>query len=184
MELNPKKTSLMVVDMQNDFANEKGSLYVPSVTRVIPNIKKLIKKARESKTPIFYTQDWHRPDWIEFKRWTVHCVQGSWGANIIEELKPKENDYCIKKQTYNAFYGTFLERYLKELKIDTLLISGTVSNICVLETAADASRRGYYVVIPIDAVASLDEFGQKILIHQMESLYGAKITTTEKIMFQ
>ena len=184
MKLNPKKTSLIVVDMQNDFANEKGSLYVPSVIRVIPNIKKLIKKARESKIPIFYTKDWHRPDWIEFKKWPVHCVQGSWGAEIIEELKPKENDYCIQKQTYDAFYGTFLESYLKELKIDTLFISGVVSNICVLETASDAARRGYYVVIPTDAVASLDESGQKILIHQMESLYGAKITITEKIMFK
>jgi nicotinamidase-related amidase len=133
--LDPKTTALVIVDMQNDFVDPKGKLFVPSAPDTIPAIKRLIDKARKSKVPVVYTQDWHMKDDPEFKIWGEHAVAGTWGAEIVDEIKPREDDIVVKKLRYDAFYGTSLDHILRTMGVDTLVITGTVANICVLHTA-------------------------------------------------
>jgi nicotinamidase-related amidase len=185
VKLSSKTTALIIVDMQNDFCKKQGKLYVgPMCDKSIPCLQKLLNKARAAKLPIIYTQDWHIPDDPEFKIWPPHTVQDTWGSQIIDELKPTEGDYLIKKQKYDGFFKTELEDLLKKLGVDTVIVTGTVSNICVMHTAGSAALRGYKVVVPIDAISAINDYGQELAIYQMSFLYRAEITTTDKITFQ
>ncbi|MEO0150352.1 MAG: isochorismatase family cysteine hydrolase, partial [candidate division WOR-3 bacterium] len=139
VELSAKETALIIVDMQNDFAHERGSLFVPDAPKTIKPIKSLIEKFREKNSTIIYTQDWHMEDDPEFKIWGVHAVAGTWGAEIVDELRPTDRDITVKKLRYDAFYGTSLDHILRVKGIKSLVITGTVANICVLHTAGSAA---------------------------------------------
>lgn len=171
IELNSKETALIIVDMQNDFAHPNGKLFVPSAPSTIPVIKYLIEKARMKKSLIIYTQDWHSKDDPEFKIWGEHAVQNTWGAEIVDELKPTEQDIMIKKLRYDAFYGTSLDHILRVNNIKNTIITGTVANICVLHTAGSAALRWYKVILPIDAISALTEFDYYSSLRQVDFLY-------------
>jgi len=143
--LEAKTTALIIVDMQNDFAHSNGKLFVPNSRNTINKISNLIRKAREKKVKIIYTLNWHTKDDLEFKIWGEHAVQNTWGSEIVDELKPNENDIIIKKLRYDAFYGTSLDHILRINNIQNLIITGTVANICVLHTAGSAALRWYKV---------------------------------------
>jgi nicotinamidase-related amidase len=183
-----RTTALIIVDMQNDFCKPNGSLFVgPSVTASIPHIKALLDRARKAGVHVIYTQDWHPADDPEFKIWPMHCVQGTWGAEVIDELKPMPGDYVVKKTTYDAFFArktdVSLEDLLKDLNVDTVIVTGTVSNICVMHVVAGASLRGFKVVVPIDCISALNDYGQELAIFQMSFLYRAEITNSTLITF-
>lgn len=182
--LDPRTTALVVVDMQNDFVDPRGKLFVPSAPGTIRPIKSLIEKARASRVPVVYTQDWHSKDDPEFKIWGEHAVAGTWGAEIVDEIKPMEDDVVIKKLRYDAFYGTSLDHILRTMGVDTLVITGTVANICVLHTAGSAALRWYNVVLPIDAISALNEFDYESAIRQVSFLYKGVITKSEGVEFK
>ena len=183
VRLDAEKTAVMVVDMQNDFAHPDGKLYVPSTKNIIEPIKKLLDKARRKNVKIFYTQDWHRKDDIEFGIWGTHAVANTWGAEIIDDLSPTENDYLVKKLRYDAFFGTPLDHLLRIFKIENLVIVGTVANICVLHTAGSAALLGYRVIIPIDSVAALTDFDFETTLRQVDFLYKGVLTSADGIEF-
>jgi nicotinamidase-related amidase len=181
--LEAKTTALIIVDMQNDFAHLNGKLFVPNSRNTINKISNLIRKAREEKVKIIYTQDWHTKDDLEFKIWGEHAVQNTWGSEIVDELKPNENDIIIKKLRYDAFYGTSLDHILRINNIQNLIITGTVANICVLHTAGSAALRWYKVILPIDAISALNDFDYYAAIRQVDFLYKGIITTSDEIEF-
>lgn len=181
--LDPRTTALLIIDMQNDFANPKGKLFVPSAPATVPMMKGLIERARTGKATIIYTQDWHRPDDPEFKLWGEHAVAGTWGAEMIDDLKPEDGDYIIKKMTIDPFYGTSLDHVLRLLGTHTLIITGTVANICVLHAAASAAIRAYNMVYPIDVVSALNEFDYELAIRQIYFVYKGIITRSDNIEF-
>lgn len=183
IQLDPKKTAIIVVDMQNDFAHPNGKLYVPSTRNIIDPIRKLLDKAREKGVRIFYTQDWHRKDDIEFEIWGEHAVAGTWGAEIIEELAPKEEDFLIKKLRYDAFFGTPLDHILRIFKIESLIVVGTVANICVLHTAGSAALLGYKIIVPIDGISALTDFDFEAALRQIDFLYKGTLTKVDGIEF-
>jgi nicotinamidase-related amidase len=182
--LPAEKTALIIVDMQNDFAHPKGSLYVPKTKDVIPNIKYLLEEARKKGVLVIFTQDWHSKDDPEFKIWPVHAVAGTAGAEIIRDLKPRKDEIIVKKLRYDAFYGTSLDHILRVRGIENVIVTGTVSNICVLHTAGSAALRWYKVILPIDAIAPLTEFDQEATIRQISFLYQGIITKTKGISFE
>ncbi|MDT7880633.1 MAG: isochorismatase family cysteine hydrolase [Candidatus Hydrothermia bacterium] len=183
VNLNSKESAIIVVDMQNDFCDPKGSLYVPESRKTIEPIMKLLEKARDKNVKIFYTQDTHQKDDKEFEIWPVHVVEGTWGWEIIPELKPKEGDIIIRKLRYDGFYGTSLDHYLKIYKINNVVIVGTVANICVLHTAGSAALRWYNVIVPIDGISALNEFDYYSALRQIEFLYRGILTKVEYINF-
>ena len=179
--LNPKDTAVIVVDMQNDFVKEGGSLLVDSAKETIENIKSLLVNARKNKVRVVYTQDTHFVGDKEWEIWPVHCKKGSNGWKIIDELKPAEGEMVFEKNRYDGFYETQLDHYLSHVwGIKNFVIVGTVSSICVLHTAASAGLRWYNLVIPADGISALTEFDQAMTLRQVSFLYSGKIVKSCK----
>lgn len=184
VSLPAKKTAIIVVDMQNDFAHPNGKLYGPSAREIIPRILSLLERGRRAGVRIVYTQDTHYPDDpVEFPIWGPHVVKGSWGWQIVDELRPREGDIIIEKMRYDAFFGTPLDHVLRMYGVQHLVVVGTVANICVLHTVASARLRLYDVVVPVDAVAALNEFDYAAALRQMDFLYKAVLTKVDGISF-
>lgn len=179
--VDPKTTALIVVDMQNDFVKAGGALVVPTAAQTIPSIQVLLALARGHGLPVFYTQDTHERGDIEFPIWGQHVLRGSWGWRIVDELAPAAGERVIEKLRYDGFFGTPLDHELRLKKIDTVIVSGTVANICVLHTAGSAALRGYNVILPVDAISAITPFDLQIAIRQTAFLYRGVITTTEAI---
>jgi len=181
--LDSRITALVIVDMQVDFVSPKGKLCVPEARKTIPAILHLMHEARMSKCPIFFTQDWHRPDDPEFSLWPPHSVAETPGAKVVPQLKPHPTDYFIRKKTYDAFFGTDFDIVLRQKGIRNLVIAGTVANICVLHTAGSACLRGYDIIVPEDTISSLTPFDQAAALRQISFVYQGKITRSSGIKF-
>jgi nicotinamidase-related amidase len=181
VRVDPAKTALIVVDMQNDFVKEGGTLVVPDAEATVPTIRGLLDSARESGINVVFTQDTHNEGDPEWEIWPEHVREGSWGWEIVEELKPLEDEVVIRKVRYDAFYGTHLDHFLRIWEVDTLIICGTVANICVHYTAASAALRWYGVIIPKDATSALDPFDLEASLRQTSFLFAGRITTSEAI---
>jgi nicotinamidase-related amidase len=171
MELIEGRAALLVVDMQNDFCDPDVGTYAPGAREIIEPISTLIDRARETDTPVIFTQEIHRPDHLDAGRerdpgaglpypggkpddaLPVHCVAGTRGVDIIDELEPLPEDVLIGKRRYSCFLGTDLQLLLNGLEVRTLLITGVCSNICVLWTAGDAYQLDYHVRVIEDCVA-------------------------------
>lgn len=160
-------TALIIIDMLNDFVLKDSPLEVPKARQIIRNIKKRIARAAREHIPVIYVCDKHRKDDPEFKVWPKHAVNGSPGAEIISELKPRSRDYIIDKTTYSAFYRTKLEKLLKKLGTKKIIIAGLVTEICVLYTAVEACMRGYEVEVPEDCVAGLSDADHRFALRQI-----------------
>jgi len=175
------KTAVVVIDMINDFVT--GVFKSERAAKIIPNIKRLLEFARKQGVPIIYATDAHLPNVDpEFEVWGPHAVKDSWGAEIIDELKPEKNDFHVLKRKYSAFQGTDLDMLLRELKVDTLILTGVVTDICIQHTAADAFFRGYKLIVPKDCVEAVDEPTQKAAIEYLKKAYGCEITTTDELL--
>jgi nicotinamidase-related amidase len=181
VRVDPTKTALIIVDMQNDFVREGGSLLVPDADGTIPKIKGLLDLARESGMKVVFTQDTHTEGDPEWEIWPEHVREGSWGWEIVDELAPREDELVIRKVRYDAFYGTHLDHYLRVWGVDTLIICGTVANICVHYTAASAALRWFEVVISRDATSALDPFDLEASLRQTSFLFAGKITSSESV---
>ncbi len=181
VRVDPVTTALVVVDMQNDFVRDGGSLRVPDAEATIPAIAGLIELARSSGIRVVYSQDTHRDGDPEWQIWPEHAREGSWGWQIVDELAPTEADTVLRKLRYDAFHGTPLDHLLRLWRVTTLVICGTVANICVHYTAASAALRWYDIVIPRDATSALTPFDLELSLHQTASLFAGRITTAAGI---
>lgn len=182
--LPASKTSLIIVDMQNDFVSPKGALYVKGAESIIPKIQSIIKKAREKNVLVVYTMDTHREDDIEFRIWPKHVVEGSWGWQIVSELEPRSDDIILRKMRYDAFFGTPLDHILRIKGIEYVVVCGVVANICVLHTAGSAALHGYKVVLPMDATVAITDFDYYTTLRQISFLYRGIITRSDGIVFE
>lgn len=171
-----EKYALLVADMLNDFVNKGASLEVSAARMMIDNINKEIKNARKKHIPIIYCCDAHKEKDPEFTLWPRHAVKGTKGAEVIKQLKPCKEDYVVEKTSYSCFYKTSLDKLLKRLGKTHLIITGVVTNICVLYTTADAYMRGYKVVIPENCVAALTRSEHQFALQQMKRIFNTKRT--------
>ncbi|TLD43231.1 MAG: Nicotinamidase [Candidatus Jettenia ecosi] len=167
--------AIIIADMLNDFVNEHAPLEVPKSRMIIDPIRAEIKKARKKRVPIIYCCDAHKNNDREFQLWPRHAVKGTEGAQVIWQLEPQKEDYMIAKTSYSCFYKTSLDTLLKKLGITGVMITGVVTNICVLYTAAEAYMRGYKIVIPQDCVAALTQSEHQFVLQQMKRIFHAKI---------
>ena len=113
------KRALIIVDMLNDFVDEKGALYCGDTARaIVPAVKKRLARFRQSGDLIVYLKDSHDEEDKEFDRFPKHCVQGSWGNEIISELSPNPGEAVIPKKRFSGFYGTDLENILSSAGVE------------------------------------------------------------------
>jgi len=170
------KKALLIIDMLNDFIKEEGKLYIgESGKRIILPIQRGLKIFRKEKNPVFYICDHHRFDDKEFKLFPPHCVSGTRGAEIIDELRPEHNDFIIYKRKYSGFFQTDLDVSLREEGILELELVGVCTNICVLYTAASARMLNYKVTVLKDAVTSFDHEAHNFALKQMKDILGVEI---------
>ncbi|MFB0567764.1 MAG: cysteine hydrolase family protein [Candidatus Bathyarchaeia archaeon] len=135
------KPAVVVIDMINDFVT--GVFKNERAEKIILNVGQLLNFAREKKISVVYVNDAHLPNVdTEFDVWPQHAVAGTWGAQVVDDLKPEKGDFVFQKRRYSAFQGTGLDQLLRELKVDTLILTGVVTDICIQHTAADAFFRG------------------------------------------
>jgi nicotinamidase/pyrazinamidase len=172
LDLGPK-AALIVVDVQNDFADPRGSLYVRDAEAVIPIINEQVVAARTAGVFIVYTQDWHPPSTPHFKKdggiWPVHCVKGTWGAQLHPDLEVVGES--LKKGTegedgYSAFSvkdtrsgetaPTLLESMLRERGVRAVTVCGLATDYCVVETVLDARRLDFSTGVLSEAIRAVD----------------------------
>lgn len=174
---------LLIVDVQVDFVREDGALYNPAAEETIGIIADLQERARRHGLPVPYTRDTHTPDDPEFSVWGEHCVKGSEGWKIVDPLRPKDAELVFDKFRYDGFYGTSLDHELTVRDRDTLIVAGTVANICVHHTAASAGLRYYDVVHPVDGISALTEFDRQAALRQAAFLFQAALVPGEGLSF-
>jgi nicotinamidase-related amidase len=172
VRVDPSRTALIIGDMQNDFVKEGGTLVVPDAEGTIPAIRNLLDLARESGMRVVFVQDTHRAGDPEWEIWGEHCREESWGWQVVDELAPREDEATIRKPRYDAFYGTQLEHMLRIWGVDTLIICGTVANICVHYTASSAAMRWFNVLVPKDCISSFNDFDMEASLSQTATLLG------------
>jgi nicotinamidase-related amidase len=176
-------TALIVVDMQNDFVTAGGALVVPDAAATVPVIQGLLRRAHTAGVRVFFTQDSHSPGDPEFPIWGEHVIEGPWGWQIVDALAPAPGDRVIRKLRYDGFFGTSLDHELRLAAIQTVVVCGTVANICVLHTAGSAALRGYRVVVPVDAISALTPFDREAALRQVHFLYRGTLTGAAAIAF-
>ncbi len=167
--------ALLVIDMLKDFVYENGALPVPRAMDIVPCINEKIREFRERGEPIVFVCDAHDENDREFKVWGRHAVEGTEGAEVIDELDKREEDIVVKKKRFSAFFETNLEEILREKGVDTLVITGVLTNICVLHTAADASMRNFKVVVPKECVATVDDKTQEWALRHISEVLGGEV---------
>lgn len=169
------KKVLLIIDMLNDFVLPGAPLEVPDTRKIIPNIKREIEKARGEGYPVIYVCDAHAPNDREFQIWPRHCVKGTKGAQVVDELAPEPRDTVVEKTTYSGFFNTRLEEVLRTLGTTELLITGCVTNICILYTSSDAVLRGYKVAVPKDCVAGRNREDHDFALRQMKQVLKVNV---------
>jgi nicotinamidase/pyrazinamidase len=167
------KTALAVVDVQNDFADPNGSLFVPGAPDIIATINSEIERAAAAGAVVFYTQDWHPPDTPHFAKdggaWPVHCVIGTWGAELHPDLDVRgevirkgsggEDGYSgfsVRDPESGEVGSTRLESTLRAAGVERVVVIGLATDYCVKETALDALRRGFETTVLSKAVRAVD----------------------------
>lgn len=167
------RTALLVVDVQNDFADPAGSLYVSGGEAVVPVINAEIAQAQAAGASVIYTRDWHPPHTPHFRPdggpWPVHCVRGTWGAAFHPALVvagPVVSKGCGGEDGYSGFsvrdpqsgagQATELDALLRARGITTVVVAGLATDYCVRATALDALALDYRVVVLTAAVRAVN----------------------------
>lgn len=206
IEIDFSKTAVLVVDMQNAFVRRGGFLdqlgFDISVTeKIIEPCRKIVNTAREKRIKVIYLQMAYSAELLDsggsespvlYKSKGLAFIeqhpemkdriyiQGTWGADIIEELKKKPGDIIIRKQKYDGFIGTNLDKVLKTGNIKYLIFIGTATNICVDTTLRHAFYLDYFPVLVSDAVSQMGPaVTQEATIYNVRSTFGWVTTSAE-----
>ena len=167
------RTALCVTDVQNDFADPSGSLYVSEGEKVVPIVNDEIGRALAGGAFVVYTQDWHPPVTPHFAKdggvWPVHCVRDTWGAEFHPELTvegPVVRKGIAGEDGYSAFTvadpktgdrsATRLDALLRERGIAALVVVGLATDYCVKATALDALAGGYTTIVLREGIRAVD----------------------------
>ncbi len=166
-------TALVVVDVQNDFADSEGSLFVSGAPRVLGFINDEMRAARAGKAPIIRTQDWHPESTPHFAKdggiWPVHCVANTWGAQfhpglvelgtVIRKGVGGEDGYSgftVRDPETGEETPTGLDTILKDAGVTDVVVIGLATDYCVSATALDAVRYGFATTVLTDGIAAVD----------------------------
>src|SRR5690606_12591861 len=183
--LAASRCAVLVIDMQNDFCAPGG--YVSRLGRdvsryeaLVPRLERFIGMAREFRRPVIWIMaqyDRHlipKPMLIRKLQTSGNgecCASGSWGAEPFG-VRPEPGDPIVVKHCYSGFYGTGLEELLDELRVETLIVTGVQTNVCVESTLRDAHSRGLYVVVAEDCVMSHMEREHAATLSTVNALFG------------
>jgi nicotinamidase-related amidase len=172
--------ALIIIDMLNDFVEPEGALTCRNARAIVPKIQETIEFCRQQGIQVVFVQEAHRKNDADFRVRPVHAVRGTWGSEFIPELRPREDlgDYVVQKRRHSGFSYTDLDLFLREERIDTVVLTGVWTNVCVRSTASDAMYLGYNIICLSDATTSQDEAMHQSGLRDI-GLFG-KIMTVEE----
>lgn len=196
--LNPQRSALLVIDMQNDFLDPKGffathpqsvgGVGIEPMQAIIPNVQEMISAARQAHVPVIFTRGYEDvrsrsgPGFRRAVKWdehdgdgSVNSQSGTWGAELVNGIEPQEGDVVVEKHKWSAFDGKdkdgkTLDEILKERGIQTLVLTGVVTETCIHSTAQEAFNKDYFVVIPKNSVGSNKPEQHKTVLDRFDFL--------------
>ena len=202
---NIDKSAFLIVDMQNDFLHRDGSfshfarehpeakIDMPFLIGTIPNVKRLADAFRAAGRPVVYLAHVLKTDYSDaaFPYWRVgiepasgnraHCVEGTWGAQIIDELKPQEGEHLVVKKGFGGFSNTPLDTVLRNLGVTTCVVSGVTTCVCVSTTVRGGVEYNYRMILVSDAVAEVDQVTHETELRTMARIF-ADVKTTDEVI--
>ena len=161
------RKALLVLDMIKEHLTPGNPLEVPRARAIVPALRARLESARATGLPVVYLVDEHDPadsDMDGVDGWGAHAIRGSEGAEIWPEVAPQTGDRVVKKATYSAFTGSELGRVLDELRVDTIVLTGCLTEIGILATATEALQRGFAVEVPPEAQAGANEGSERVVL--------------------
>ena len=200
-----RKSALIIVDMQNDFLHRDGDfshlarehpefgIDIPFLTGTIPNVKRLGDAFRAAGRPVVYLALVLKRDYSDaaFPYWRVgiepasgnrtHCVEGTWGAQIIDDLKPEEGEHLVIKKGFGGFSNTPLDTVLRNMGVTTCVVSGVTTCVCVSTTVRGGVEYNYRMILVSDAVADVDRITHEAELQTMARVF-ADVTTTDEVI--
>ncbi|MGB6179374.1 cysteine hydrolase family protein [Carnobacterium sp.] len=197
-ELDLETTALIIIDMQRDFLypggfGEQLGNDVSTTNSIIPNVKRVLDKAREKEMLVIHTREGHRPDLTDLPASKSKrgggigeegpmgriLVRGEYGHDIVDELQPIEGEVILDKPGKGAFYQTDLETILKNKNIKSLILAGVTTHVCVQSTIREANDRGYECLMLEDCCAAFDKKDHEDSIRMINQQGGIFGWTTE-----
>lgn len=169
---DPSTTAVLVVDMLKDFFSDGGAMVLDGGDVLYEPHRELLSAARDKGMPVFWLNQDLPPDDSLFQTRAVHCLSGTWGAEIVDEIPVEETDIVISKRRYSGFFQTSLDLNLRERSIDTVIVTGVVTNICVRSTVHDAFFLSYRVLVPENLVMATSTQAQEVTLYDIETHYG------------
>jgi len=145
---------IIVVDMLKDAFRKKDLPATQEYLRIVPKIKTLLCKARRLNIPILFACDSFLENDFIFKGKKPYSVRGTEGAEVVEELKPKKKDQILPKRRFSAFFKTDLDQTLRLLRVDTVVVVGINTHVCVYATAMDSVCHDFNAIVLEDCSAS------------------------------
>lgn len=191
---DPRRTAVIVVDLQNGFCHPEGSfanlgLDSKALAAAVPGSRRVVELARANDVPVIYTRYVYRPDYRDGGVLTDEVMpalaesgslaDGTWDAQLLDELDVRDDDYVIDKNRYSAFYGTRLEPMLTSLQVRDLVLCGVTTNMCVETSARDASQRDYRTFVVGDACGELDPRRHEVALETIDFGFGWVVSADE-----
>ena len=187
MQLNAGSSALLVVDMQVFFLDPASPTFTCGGEAILPNVGRMLHAFRQAGRPVIFTRHVHHPDHLDSGImgwwWEGMCLEGSPESEVHPALAPLPGEKQVLKHRYSAFYNTDLETVLRCLKVEDLVITGVMTNLCCESTARDAYFRDHRVFFLADGTGSVSE--ELHLATLLNLAFGfAYVTTTETILSQ
>jgi len=198
LPLEPGRTALLVVDRQRAFVEPGQAMEVPPAREVVPRIQELLAIFREKGLPVVFTEftyspaapllvgelhPEHRPAAAGaatgFGRPSSSCLEGEDNVAVIPELAPHADELVVRKHYYDGFNGTVLDGALRARGVTTVVVTGTMTDICVLATVIGAFNREYRLVVVEDAVATLWPEIQRATLDIVRRAYARVLSAKE-----
>lgn len=186
--VDPAHTALVVVDVQNDFCAPDGYFAqrgcdLTIMERMVPSIGRVLEAARTIGMPVVFTQTTHEPDFANIgPAWMRYAflrygdppgvppvLRGSYGHRVVDALQPIAGETVVEKPRHSAFVGTSLDLVLRCRGVESLVLTGCMTQACVETTARDAVCFDYYTVVLSDAVGTYGEEMQRASLAMLEN---------------
>jgi len=179
-----KGNALVLIDVINDFDFPLAEALLRYALPAAKRIAALKERARRARIPAIYANDNFGQWRSDFRQQIEHCLEkGGRGSQIVELLRPDDDDYFVLKPMHSGFFSTTLEVLLERLEAERLILVGFAADICVLYTANDAYMRGFKVAVPSDCVASETKRQFRFALEHMSKRLKADTKKSDKVRF-
>ena len=187
--IKPQEAALLIIDMQRGFLDQGSVMEVPGGRAIVPNVRRLIDTCYAARMPVIFT--WYVwspkvPNLIgelhsQHKPPACCCMEGHESVEMVPELAPSQGDLVLKKHGYDAFFQTRLDYALRSSRKDQLVVTGVMTDVCVLATVSSALHREYRVTVVSDGVAASSQEAQKVTLDLISRSFG-RVATTEDLV--